>query len=258
MTRERGNIQAVGYIRVSTEEQKLRGYSLGEQRRTIEESASRLGMRVGTIFEDGGVSGTLENRPGLDEALATARSLAANGEDVALVVVKLDRLARDLLIQEKLIEDLNEAGVRFLSVTEPDLDSTDPTRVLVRQMLGAIAQYERSQIVQRMKSGRTAKARVGGYAGGRPPFGYRAAEGALVVEESEAKIVRLIFRLRKSGKTLEQVAGELNGAKIATARGGRKWRAGTIGKIVSNPIYIGETRYALVQARGQHEALVQS
>lgn len=100
------------------------------------------------VFREKGVSGTkdLENRPAFIEMLT-----ALHGDGVDLVLVeRLDRLARDLMIQETIIGDLRKYGFELISVHEPDLLKDDPTRTLIRQIMGAIAEYERKIIVSKL------------------------------------------------------------------------------------------------------------
>lgn len=88
------------------------------------------------------------NRPAWAELIT---ALHANGVRMILIE-KLDRLARDLMIQETIIADLRKHGFELVSVAEPDLMANDPTRILVRQMMGAVAQYEKSQIVLKLRT----------------------------------------------------------------------------------------------------------
>ena len=79
----------------------------------------------------------------------------------ALLMNRTDRLARDLMVQETIIADLRKNGFELVSAAEPDLMANDPTRILVRQMMGAVAQYEKSQIVLKLR-GAYAEAGEGG------------------------------------------------------------------------------------------------
>ena len=115
------------------------------------------------------------------------------------MVYRLDRLARDLLLQETVHARLEAGGAAVMSVSEPAVEGDDATRVLVRQLLGGIAQYERAVIRGRMMAGKAAKVASGGYGGGRPPYGYKAAGGALVTNEDEAAVVDTVTTMRKAG-----------------------------------------------------------
>jgi DNA invertase Pin-like site-specific DNA recombinase len=127
--------RAIGYVRVSTAEQ-LDGQGLEVQRQAIRAHARTHGIRLVETIEDAGLSGAKgeEVRLGLGETLARLEA----GQAEALVVYRLDRLARDLVLQETIIERLAKGRVEVVSVTEPDIAAGDATRVLVRQVLGAI------------------------------------------------------------------------------------------------------------------------
>src|SRR6185437_1573118 len=127
--------RAYAYLRVSGKGQ-LDGDGFTRQRAAIQSYAKGNGIRVVKWFEEQGVSGTkdLENRPALQDML-----IALHGDGVRLVLIeKLDRLARDLMVQETILGDLRKHEFEIISVAEPDLCSDDPSRKLVRQVFGAI------------------------------------------------------------------------------------------------------------------------
>ena len=122
------------------------------------------------VYEDAGVSGAngvadREGWPRLVDGLEAGRFSV-------VIVLRLDRLARDLMLQENMLANVRELGGELVSVDEPDLCNGDPTRTLFRQMKGAISEYEKAMIVARLKAGRRKKVRQGGYAGGWLPYGY--------------------------------------------------------------------------------------
>jgi DNA invertase Pin-like site-specific DNA recombinase len=201
--------KVIGYTSVSTAEQ-VEGFGLTVQRKAITDHCKDNGLRLAEVLTDEGVSGSngLEARKGLSEVLAVIETGTVSG----LVVYRLDRLARDLVLQETLMARMRKAGVEVLSVTEPDIDSDDATRVLVRQVLGAIAQYERALIRSRMAAGRAAKLATGGYSGGRPPFGWRAEGKELLPDEREQEVIALARRLSDEGLSSRHVAARLEEA----------------------------------------------
>lgn len=101
-----------------------------------------------------GVSGARADRPMLAQVLAQVLAAVWNGEAEAVLVARLDRLARDVVLQEMLIKELHQAGGRLLSAvqSENDLldDPNDPGRKMMRQVLGAFSEYERSIIALRL------------------------------------------------------------------------------------------------------------
>lgn len=228
-TEPRSKPKAIGYIRVSTAEQ-VNGFGLEVQERAIRDYARRSGIRLVRIDRDEGLSGSngLDTRAGLASALAT---LEARGADV-LLVMKLDRLARDLVLQETIIGQLRRVGGHVVSVTEPEMEGEDHTRDLVRQVLGAISQYERAVIRSRMASGKAAKARKGGYVGGRPPFGYVAAGGSLVPHPQEQKVIRLAKKLRGQGASYREIARQLEDAGHHP-KSGATWAPAQVARITA-------------------------
>ncbi|MGH8988869.1 MAG: recombinase family protein [Acidimicrobiales bacterium] len=209
--------KGLGYIRVSTAEQ-VDGFGLEVQRRSIRDYCKANGLRLVDILADEGQSGSngLDSRVGLAGELA----IAERGGVAAIVVYRLDRLARDLLLQETVMARMRAAGVEVVSVSEPDIDSDDPTRVLVRQVLGAIGQYEKALIRGRMMSGKAVKVAGGGYGGGRPRFGYRAQGGDLIADKEEQRIVARIHQLADEGASTRDIARKLNDDGNTTKAGG--------------------------------------
>jgi DNA invertase Pin-like site-specific DNA recombinase len=172
------------------------------------------------------------HRPGLARALALVGADRADG----VLVHRLDRLARDLVLQEQLLAELHRRGKHLSSVDLTENASLryspdDPTRALVRRMLGSIAQYEREVIRLRLIAGRTQKKLNGGYAGGGPPYGWIAVRGDLVKVPAEQNAIRLMRRLRADGGSYRGIAAELERRGIAPRRNA-KWRPGTIRAIL--------------------------
>jgi DNA invertase Pin-like site-specific DNA recombinase len=199
----------LGYTRVSTQEQ-VTGFGLEVQAKAIKDYAKANGLRLVRTLSDEGQSGSngLDARVGLAEALA----IVERGEVAGIIVYRMDRLARDLLLQETLMARMRAAGAEVISVSEPDMDSDDPTRVLVRQVLGSISQYERALIRGRMMAGKAAKVSKGGYGGGRPPFGWRAEGKELVPEPREQEAIALVRQLADEGLSSRQIAARLEEA----------------------------------------------
>jgi len=170
------------------------------------------------VLSDEGVSGSngLEHRLGLAKALVRLEAGDAN----CLVVYRLDRLARDYVLQELLVTRLREGGTPVRSVTEPDIDTDtdDPTKILLRQILGSIGQYERALIRGRMLAGKMIKAAKGGYVGGQPRYGHLAENRELATNAEEAEVVRLVQTLRSEGRSYRAICQALDGAGIKPRR----------------------------------------
>jgi DNA invertase Pin-like site-specific DNA recombinase len=219
----------VGYLRVSTDEQ-LRGEGIEIQRDAIIADARAAGVSVIDWFADEAVSGSngLDKRNGIAEAFGYLDAQPGT----TLAVYRLDRLARDLIVQEQLLAEIWRAGGRVHSCSEteaayakPD-DPDDPTRKFIRQVLGAAAEYERAMIRLRMVRGRRRAIAESphGWAGGPPPYGYRvAAVGGLEVDDDEQAVLARIGQWRAEGWSWQSIADDLNQQGFVK-RNGTPWR----------------------------------
>src|SRR5882762_85003 len=151
--------RAALYTRVSSGEQNTEA-----QERALREYIQRRGWKLQQIYRDQGVSGACSNRPALNELLKACR----RGSVDVVVVWKFDRFARSLKQLMSGLEMCRAVGIDFVSVTEA-VDTSLPAGELVFQMIGAVAQFERSLIGERVKSG-LANARAKGKLLGRPPL----------------------------------------------------------------------------------------
>ena len=216
-------VKAIGYVRVSSQEQRL-GQTIRLQEKAIKERAVTEGWRLLRIERDDGASGSngLDTRRGLADALAACEA----GEAELLVVTEYSRLARDLVLQETTIQRLAAVGVRVVAIMEPEVGGDDHTRTLIRQVLGAVKQYERAVIRSRMEAGRTRAVAEGRRGQGAPPYGWRAAErdekgrrGRLVANPQEQAVLAKMRALRADGASLRDVCRALDAEGITARRG---------------------------------------
>ena len=223
-------MRVVGYTRVSSAGQVQDGQGLAIQEKAIRAWAREHKHRLVGMLRDEGVSGSVEVREGLEEALASVRF---NGAD-ALVVSSIDRLARSLTVQEAALQQVWAAGGRVFSLDQGEVladDPDDPIRTFVRQILGSVSQLEAGMIARRLRRGRQFKADQGGYAHGAPPFGYRAVGGELVADPSEQETVDRVAELRRKGASYRQIADELNGEGVPPKRAAQ-WHPMAVKRIV--------------------------
>lgn len=245
-------VRTLGYLRVSTDRQAEQGLGLEVQRAAIEDWSRSQRRRLVGITSDEGISGAAElvDRAGLASALGRL----ANGEAEELVVYRIDRLARDLILQEWLRSEVVRMGceLRSVSPTEDQYlreDPDDPTGQLVRRILGAVAEYERAMIRLRMRAGLERKRAGGGYVGGRPPYGWAAHRGALVPVEDEQHVLDRARRLRSRGASWRDVVAELEAAGART-RKGTPWSPTGISRAVET----ANTRRILPRAKNARKA----
>ena len=233
--------KVVGYCRVSTNNQKEEG-TIKLQEKIIKKYTEKNNCELVKTFKDNGVSGgsELENRPGLAELFSYVEE---NKEVEGVLIFKLDRLARDLYIQEHLIKKLEGLNKKLISIKEPNLDSKDPMRKAFRQFMGIVSELEKAFITMRLSGGRINKAQKGGYAGGATALGYETKDKKLIIHEKQAETIRMIFKMKRYKRMgLREIARELNEKGVPTTRGG-KWYAGTIKYILENPLYKGIAHY---------------
>lgn len=245
--------RAYVYTRVSTPEQAVEGYSIDEQDRKCRAAIESKGWTYIDTFTDPGVSGRTMNRDGLQKMIAAINA----GEVDAIVIYKLDRLSRKQRDTMTIIEDVFLANdVTLVSLNET-LDTSTPWGRAMIGILSSFNQMESENIQARTAMGREAKANEGGYAGGKPPIGYRADNGNLVIVPEEAEIVRLVFKLRKEGKTLIGIAEELNRLGYRTKKG-LEFKHSAIQTILANEeTYRGSYRYGKADKQtGQHEPIL--
>jgi DNA invertase Pin-like site-specific DNA recombinase len=178
-------------------------------------------------FRDEGVSGTkeLESRRGLAALLDRIES---NGVKV-VIVERADRLARDLMVSEVILSQLSEAGAKVLTADGADLSSAadDPTRTLIRQVLSAVAQFDKSVTVLKLRAARERLRRKGRRVEGRKPYGFRPDEQK-VLEHMQ----QLRGRPRGERLSYEGIASQLN-AEGRTTRYGKPWTRAGVFQVLS-------------------------
>ena len=230
------------YARVSTPRQ-ARAQNIDEQLERLKAYVEQKGfsLKEEHTYLDEGYSGASLNRPGLD----ALRDAAAMAEFELLLITTPDRLARKYVHQVLLIEELQSRGCR-VEFTERPM-SQDPNDQLLLQIRGAVAEYERTLIAERMRRGRLAKLRAGQLLPWmRVPFGYRTDPerprdpAGLRVEDYEAVIVQQMFAwYLEQGATLGAIVRLLMEAGVLTPTGKSTWSRSTIRGILKNPAYVG-------------------
>lgn len=238
------------YTRVSTEDQAREGVSLEAQRDSCEAMAKALSLPVAEAIEDAGKSAKDLDRPGVQRALGEVEA----GRVAGLIVYKLDRLTRSRRDLEDLLDRFAKAGAGLISVSEK-LDTSSPMGRFFVAMLGAIAQWERETIAERVQMGMNHRRAQGGFLGGPPPAGLQAvpAEGGgkrLVVDETWGPVVQSVWPQLAGGSSLAQVAAALNAAHLP---GSKRWSPASVRKIALNDRYVGLLVTAEEQARVKDE-----
>jgi DNA invertase Pin-like site-specific DNA recombinase len=193
-------LRLVGYVRQSVQNG---GDSLEAQADAIREWAKTEGHTIVGLFEDDGISGTLDETE--RQGLALALAAIEDGEADGIVAHRLDRLSRKLHLSEAIYSRVWRHGGRIFAVDGGEVveaDASDPMRVFVRQVLGATAELERNMIYARVQAGRKRAAARQGYLGGSIPYGYRLADDrkTLVEIPEQQKLIRKIRKLAETNR----------------------------------------------------------
>lgn len=172
-----------GYVRVSSKGQ-VEGDGPDRQKLAIEYFCKTHGLAFAGHFVEEGVSGTTEamDRPEFSKMM---ESLEAQTDVTGVVVERMDRLARDLMVSEVLLKNCRELGITVYCADQGNLtdmasEGSDPTRTLIRQIMGALAQWEKSNLVKKLKASRERMKAKSGRCEGKKPFGFYAGEKTIL------------------------------------------------------------------------------
>jgi site-specific DNA recombinase len=211
-------------------------------------------------YDDGGFSGGNTDRPALQQLLQDV----TDGKVDVIVVYKVDRLTRSLADFAKLVELFDKHNVSFVSVTQQFNTTTSMGRLTLNVLL-SFAQFEREVTSERIRDKIAASKRKGLWVGGMVPLGYDTKDRKISVNESEAELVRTIFRrylklgsmnvlvadLRKSG-----LVTKIRNLKTGGTVGGIPFGRGMLAHILRNRFYVGEVVFKGEVLAGEQPAIV--
>lgn len=217
MSRRRAALDAVGYVRVSTEDQVTEGVSLDAQRSAIRAWSSSRGYRLAAIHADEGMSGKrADNRPGLQAALVDVCKRKG-----VLVAYDLTRLARSTQDAIEISQRVQKCGAQ-LALTTGDIDTTTPHGEFQFTLIAAFGQLERRIIGVRTRDALAHKRSEGKRYCNVAPYGYRWKDGRLVEAPAERAALKRMQRLRAGGMGHKRIAQDLNKRGVRN-RSGREW-----------------------------------
>lgn len=270
--------KCVLYPRVSTEMQ-VDGYSLEGQKNGLKRFAEREEMQIVGIYEDAGKSGkSIEGRPAFKQMLSDIKK----GLEIDYILVyKLSRFGRNAADILNSLEFIQSYGINLICIEE-GIDSSQTSGKLLISVLSAVAEIERENIIEQTMNGRREKARQGGWNGGFAPYGYYLKDNQLLIEETEAYAIRMIYeKYANSNLGLNGIAKYLNlqGVKKIPRQNGtlENWSSHFVRQILDNPVYCGKIAYGrrtkekvkgskndyrqvhtddYILENGQHEAIV--
>jgi site-specific DNA recombinase len=219
---------AVGYVRVSTDDQAKEGVSLDNQKAKIEAYCQLKDLELREVIEDAGISAKNLRRVGVQKVLRLAR----RKEIDAVVVYKLDRIFRSTIDALETTKAFDKWGVSFHSIEET-LDTRSAMGRFFFTLTAALAEMERRLIGERTKAALSHKRSRNEKTGGDIPFGYDLTpQGLLVKNETEQRVIRIIRKLRGQGFSLRRICSELEREGHKTKRGNAVWHPETIAHII--------------------------
>jgi site-specific DNA recombinase len=218
---------AIGYVRVSTDDQAKEGVSLDNQKAKIIAYCQLKDLELREVIEDAGISAKNLRRPGVQKVLRLAR----RREIDAIVVYKLDRIFRSTIDALETTKAFDKWGVSFHSIEET-LDTRSAMGRFFFTLTAALAEMERRLIGERTKAALAHKRSKSEKTGGDIPFGYNLAQGILVKNDEEQGVIRIIRRLHGQRLSLRRICSELEREGHKTKRGNGKWHPQSIAHII--------------------------
>jgi site-specific DNA recombinase len=251
------------YTRKSTDEGLEQEFnSLDAQREACEayiKSQKHEGWKLlPQYYDDGGYSGGSMERPALKKLL---QEIEAGRVDI-IVVYKVDRLTRALSDFARMVELFDKNKVSFVSVTQQFNTTTSMGRLTLNVLL-SFAQFEREVAAERIRDKIAASKKKGMWMGSPPPLGYDVRDKKLVINETEAKAVRMLFSLYLELGSVRALKEEADRRGIRTKprpntknEGNKPFSRGNLYGLLSNPLYVGEVAHKKATYPGQHEPII--
>ena len=212
------------------------------------------------MYDDGGLSGGTMERPALQRLLADVKA----GKIQIIVVYKVDRLTRSLADFAKIVDVLDAHNASFVSVTQQFNTTTSMGRLTLNMLL-SFAQFEREIAGERIRDKIAASKAKGMWMGGTIPLGYDVKDRKLIVNESEASTVRMIFQryaelgsvaLLKAELDEKGVVSKIRMGANGPISGGKPFMRGALYLMLQNRLYRGEVAHQGKVYPGQHEAII--
>jgi DNA invertase Pin-like site-specific DNA recombinase len=211
---------ALGYHRVSGNSQ-IEGDGFPRQHDAVERFAAAFNLTIVQHFDESAVPGATEH---MDRPAFSAMLAFMDDHDINTIVVeRMDRLARDLMVSELLLKACRERGIMVFCADQGAMidmasNDVDPTRKLIRQVMGAVSEWEKSNLVRKL---RAARERTGRF-GGRAKYGQKPGEAAVVTS---------IMTMRAEGRSFRDIASSLNELNVLS-RDAKQWHKQMVINIV--------------------------
>jgi len=227
--------RAIGYVRVSTEEQAKDGESLRRQEAMIRTEAVRQGWELLAVLRDEGISGSkpASKRPGFAALVAMVKARAADVV-IAADLSRLSRSQKDTLI---FLEDVcGPAKVRLYTLEKGHVENKTVSGTMDLTLKALLAEVYRKEISEKTLRAMEFKRQRGEKLGGDVPFGFAVVDGRLVAEESEQMVVRCVQGYRQRGLSLRKIAEKLQKSGATTKRGRAAWSPMQVQRILARVV----------------------
>jgi len=245
-----------GYVRVSTETQAKSGYGAQGQEQAIIDYCKCNGLELVEMFRDMGVTGTIVDRDGLTDLIASFNGINK------VVVLNTSRLWRSDTAKVLIKREFEKAKADVISIEQPtySINTKDPNDFLINGMMELLDAYERMSINLKLARGRKSKAKSGVKACGESPIGYKwqhdGVEKPIVVIDTEtAHVVKEIFSQYMTLGSIGKVRKHINDKGYKTNRG-KEFSDMSIRNILTNGFYTGKVTWNELQIEGKHDSLV--
>ena len=243
------------YARVSTDKQAQKDLSIPAQIEAMREYAKRNGWKVAGHFVDEGESARTADRPELKRLIEQCKE---NNNVDAVIVHKIDRLARNLIDYATIKAILKQKGIRLISVSEPFDDN--PVGHLLENIIASISEWYSANLGEEIKKSNMEKLRQGEWPH-RPPVGYMSVKGENdrvkhIPDLEKATLIRQLFELWTTGHYSLRTLGQEMGERGLKTRSGRYYSPEAIKNQLNKRFYIGKLVWKGKEYRGKHEPII--
>ena len=222
--------KVLGYIRVSTELQKIKENSINNQIQSINEYCNRSDFDLVEIYEDNGISGLISNRNGLNDLITKIKSESID----CVIVYSLSRLGRKLKDVIQFIELLDKKNIKFISLKE-NFNSNDIVGKLMFNILGSINEFEVNVLSQRISDVKQYKKSVLEVYNGKICFGMKRKGKKLIKNNTEYETLEMINQLRESGLSYFKISDYLN-EKGMKSKENKIWYGSSVRSVYQNGV----------------------
>lgn len=238
------------YLRKSREDREAEmqgaGETLARHKRELLELAERMGLIIEErdIFEEIVSGDSIAARPIMQKLLSVVES----GEVTGVLCMDIDRLGRGNMIDQGIIQQTFLYSNTLIITPSKTYDMSDEVDNTTVEFKSLMARQELNMIKKRLVKGREASVKEGKWVGAEPPYGYNKVKlpnekgYTLQINEEEADVVRLIFKLYLEGLGANRIARKLHESGIMTNKG-NKWSAASVMHLLKNDVYIGKVHY---------------